>query len=403
MEAERESEYKGEEEGEDEAAKGTHQIRRLRRRMNEIVDDPDAMEMEQLPCESEEMGKTDSDAVAADGQRTEEIKKDPDVEESEATMKDDVKGEGEAAAAAAAKIADEKMRGYDKYLEWKRKKEAEEPKILCKRYTDNPPPHGLSLFGSLQVIYVKVGAISGGLRWPLEVFVMVALRDSLDHKRNIIFERKRDNCQILTDEVSETAHTIEDRRSTTSLARQAPVSPSIGRHRRRPQNPSAATSRVPSLLLAVAGGRPGGRRGSKDGGGGVLLTRSVLLDRSGRASALRCPSRGSAAAVPGSGDTDCGDDVSSPMRMHPCTGIPALGGLTGTQQQHRLGLGLRARAWPGAAGRGRGQTPPPRRGRLWLGHCRSRSAMAGRRLAFPGPGATGCRQLWHPGLGGLGA
>lgn len=47
----------------------------------------------------------------------------------------------------------------------------------------------------------KVGEISGGLLWPLEVFGMVALRDSLDYNRNIIFERGRDNCQILAKQV----------------------------------------------------------------------------------------------------------------------------------------------------------------------------------------------------------
>ena len=48
---------------------------------------------------------------------------------------------------------------------------------------------------------VKVAELTGGLQWPLDVFGMVALRDMLDHNRNIIFKRGRDNCQTLTDEV----------------------------------------------------------------------------------------------------------------------------------------------------------------------------------------------------------
>lgn len=54
---------------------------------------------------------------------------------------------------------------------------------------------------NLQVFAVKVEEITEGLKWPLEVFGMVALRDSIDLGRNIIFKRERHNCQILTDQV----------------------------------------------------------------------------------------------------------------------------------------------------------------------------------------------------------
>ena len=54
---------------------------------------------------------------------------------------------------------------------------------------------------TLQVFSVKVEEIIEGLKWPLEVFGMVALRDSIDLSRNIIFKRERHNCQILTDQV----------------------------------------------------------------------------------------------------------------------------------------------------------------------------------------------------------
>uniref|UniRef100_K3YEQ7 DUF6598 domain-containing protein n=1 Tax=Setaria italica TaxID=4555 RepID=K3YEQ7_SETIT len=59
--------------------------------------------------------------------------------------------------------------------------------IPCKRYTFNPAPHG--------------GFKRDTLQWPLNVFGMVALRDSLDHNRNVIFKRERDNCQTLADEI----------------------------------------------------------------------------------------------------------------------------------------------------------------------------------------------------------
>ncbi|XP_039818036.1 uncharacterized protein LOC120680604 [Panicum virgatum] len=72
--------------------------------------------------------------------------------------------------------------------------------IPCKRYTVNPAPDGGHKCDTLQVFSVKVAELTGGLQWPLDVFGMVALRDMLDHNRNIIFKRGRDNCQTLTDE-----------------------------------------------------------------------------------------------------------------------------------------------------------------------------------------------------------
>ncbi|CAL5071343.1 unnamed protein product [Urochloa decumbens] len=46
---------------------------------------------------------------------------------------------------------------------------------------------------------IKVGTSSVHLKWPLQVFGVVAVRDSIDSMRNIIFNRDRDDCQILTD------------------------------------------------------------------------------------------------------------------------------------------------------------------------------------------------------------
>ncbi|KAG8077259.1 hypothetical protein GUJ93_ZPchr0007g4198 [Zizania palustris] len=43
-----------------------------------------------------------------------------------------------------------------------------------------------------------VTEITGGLRWPLAVYGLLAVRDSWDRKRNILFRRTRDYCQTLT-------------------------------------------------------------------------------------------------------------------------------------------------------------------------------------------------------------
>jgi hypothetical protein len=67
--------------------------------------------------------------------------------------------------------------------------------------TDKPPPDKPALPSTVQVFSVKVAAVSAGLHWPLDVFGMMAIRDSMDHNRNIIFNRTRDNCQTLTEEV----------------------------------------------------------------------------------------------------------------------------------------------------------------------------------------------------------
>ncbi|CAN6235282.1 unnamed protein product [Urochloa humidicola] len=72
--------------------------------------------------------------------------------------------------------------------------------IPCKRYTVDPAPNGGFKRNTLQVFSVKVTELTGGLKWPLNVFGLVALRDSLDHNRNVIFKRERVNCQTLTNE-----------------------------------------------------------------------------------------------------------------------------------------------------------------------------------------------------------
>jgi hypothetical protein len=56
-----------------------------------------------------------------------------------------------------------------------------------------------STASALQLYSIKVEETK--LVWPLHVYGMVAARDPVDRNRNILFNRKRDNCQILTEEV----------------------------------------------------------------------------------------------------------------------------------------------------------------------------------------------------------
>ncbi|KAM0908464.1 hypothetical protein ACQ4PT_015437 [Festuca glaucescens] len=66
------------------------------------------------------------------------------------------------------------------------------------RYADVDSPRGpVSPVDTLQFFEVKISEISG-LKWPLQVYGFVAARDSVDFKRNMIFERGRDNCQIIS-------------------------------------------------------------------------------------------------------------------------------------------------------------------------------------------------------------
>jgi hypothetical protein len=75
--------------------------------------------------------------------------------------------------------------------------------IPCMRFTDKKPEphHGALPCDTLQIFSLKVAGIREGLQWPLHVFGTVFLRDSVDHNRNPIFDRSRDNCQIHTQAV----------------------------------------------------------------------------------------------------------------------------------------------------------------------------------------------------------
>lgn len=55
---------------------------------------------------------------------------------------------------------------------------------------------------TLQIFSAKIAEIKGDLQWSIDVFGLVAIRDTVDNNRNIIFHRTRDHCQIITEKVS---------------------------------------------------------------------------------------------------------------------------------------------------------------------------------------------------------
>ena len=57
------------------------------------------------------------------------------------------------------------------------------------------------LLRTMQIYSIKVAETKGiPLEWPLNVYGVVAARDVVDHRRNHLFLRTRDDCQILTEE-----------------------------------------------------------------------------------------------------------------------------------------------------------------------------------------------------------
>jgi len=69
------------------------------------------------------------------------------------------------------------------------------------RFTNEPVEEFPAYMDTLQIFSVKLAATRGALQLPLDVFGMVAIRDPVDHNRNIIFHRERDGCQTLTEKV----------------------------------------------------------------------------------------------------------------------------------------------------------------------------------------------------------
>nr|XP_025877331.1 LOW QUALITY PROTEIN: uncharacterized protein LOC107276603 [Oryza sativa Japonica Group] len=56
---------------------------------------------------------------------------------------------------------------------------------------------GLQIF-SIKLLLRNTSTTDHQLQWPLHVYGLVVTRDSLDPRRNLLFNRTRDNCQILT-------------------------------------------------------------------------------------------------------------------------------------------------------------------------------------------------------------
>uniref|UniRef100_A0ACD5UI25 Uncharacterized protein n=1 Tax=Avena sativa TaxID=4498 RepID=A0ACD5UI25_AVESA len=76
----------------------------------------------------------------------------------------------------------------------------ENTRIPAMCFTDNPMRDHTRTRCTLQIFTIKVAGLDGGLKFPLDVYGMVAVRDKLDYSRNIIFSRTRDNFQTLTDQ-----------------------------------------------------------------------------------------------------------------------------------------------------------------------------------------------------------
>ncbi|XP_051219592.1 uncharacterized protein [Lolium perenne] len=53
---------------------------------------------------------------------------------------------------------------------------------------------------TLQIFSVRVVGVKEGVEWPLHVYGKLAVRDTVDHHRNIIFDRPRDNFQTVTEQ-----------------------------------------------------------------------------------------------------------------------------------------------------------------------------------------------------------
>ncbi|CAM0872763.1 unnamed protein product [Alopecurus aequalis] len=71
---------------------------------------------------------------------------------------------------------------------------------MCYTYPTPGDEYDTRTMETMQIIWVKVASIKEPLRWPLQVFGIVAVRDILDHKCNIIFQRPRNNSQNISEE-----------------------------------------------------------------------------------------------------------------------------------------------------------------------------------------------------------
>ncbi|KAM0823527.1 hypothetical protein ACQ4PT_070812 [Festuca glaucescens] len=80
-------------------------------------------------------------------------------------------------------------------------------KIPCMRFTfeDYRRPNYPRLVraeDTLQIVSVQVKEIAAGLQCPLDVYGIVAVRDVVDRKRIMVFDRQRDDCQRISEKDS---------------------------------------------------------------------------------------------------------------------------------------------------------------------------------------------------------
>ncbi|GJN17180.1 hypothetical protein PR202_gb04230 [Eleusine coracana subsp. coracana] len=71
------------------------------------------------------------------------------------------------------------------------------------RYAFTPAPKYTICENALQIFSVKVAKLKDeDIGWPLHVYGLIATRDSVDPRRNLLFHRTRDDYQILTQELT---------------------------------------------------------------------------------------------------------------------------------------------------------------------------------------------------------
>ncbi|KAF8751286.1 hypothetical protein HU200_012163 [Digitaria exilis] len=69
-------------------------------------------------------------------------------------------------------------------------------------YTFGSTPKYAGKECTLLIFSIKVARLKEeGLHWPLPVYGLIATRDSIDPRRNLLFHRTRDNCQTITEGV----------------------------------------------------------------------------------------------------------------------------------------------------------------------------------------------------------
>ena len=74
--------------------------------------------------------------------------------------------------------------------------------MLFTHYMPGHHPLFADLTWTMQIFSIKITELDvKEFKWPLEVYGVVAVRDAVDYRRNVLFLRTRDNCQFLTEKV----------------------------------------------------------------------------------------------------------------------------------------------------------------------------------------------------------